>query len=732
MSLKLSPELLAASKTIGLLNAQGEIDSAWFENPYVCARRILSNPAQREALLKLLDQVAPARPIAGLPPGEKWHALLGPQPQGNAYLTVRTSGSRTVIGLAGEVHGQAAGGKPAGELRMHVPLIAFSASNPDLAIGQQDSPLSVDLRAVLDLQRPADPITLAAVRVSLRWAAATAVAPSLVIVLEGLGLDDGGKRDLTLDPLDMGSDAIELVVALVRQQLAGVPVAANAVHRLLGLLGYAGDGIPPLPFGQLTAGPAALQSWLDQILAGGHMPAWLAHLAGLLGTTASAAGSGGSADPWRIRLVALGANGALEARAAHADGRLHFGFGLSLQPGGATPAVRLDAGATLVAIPLAGTGAALALPQAQLLVSAPGGAGPLVNQPGTIVVQRLQAGARWNGSAQRLEPMVELLSVDFGGVHRERIDLTHADSALDAAAAGLEGALRAMLGGSGSRLLPLVGLGAPQGAPAGWPHQLDLTQLASAPTRALAAVHRAAALNATHHWGFLLGELAQLLGLPGSVAGVGTAADPWRVLLASDDPLAVELVAWNATPGDALVRLRLGLRAGVVRAPWQLHWLAELLGFDLPAAGEGHVGLLGGQHLAVVLDPIPAPPPLGDIGLSADSLQLRFDWTPATGARALAQLDGLTLSAGSDSVELRQPGAAAAGTLGSGDTGHAAATAGQSGARRQPAHRRCAAQLGRPGRRDPRRRARPAWPAARPALGLADDFRPGRSAARRQ
>jgi len=105
-----SPELIDAAKALGLFNAQGDFDSTWFEHAFDRLQRILSNPTQRDALLSLLDRVAPPATISGLPAGEKWHPLLGTQTRGNAYVTVKPVSGGVVLGLAGEVHGDAGGG----------------------------------------------------------------------------------------------------------------------------------------------------------------------------------------------------------------------------------------------------------------------------------------------------------------------------------------------------------------------------------------------------------------------------------------------------------------------------------------------------------------------------------------------------------------------------------------------------------------------------------------------
>ena len=113
---------------------------------------------------------------------------------------------------------------------------------------------------------------------------------------------------------------------------------------------------------------------------------------------------------------------------------------------------------------------------------------------------------------------------------------------------------------------------------------MDLPALLAHPTLAIAAVHRAALIDATHSWSFLLAEVAALLGVDGPVSGSGTQVDPWRVTVAPG-AIAVELAAWNAQTSHVASdpqQLRLGLRASIEGDPWTAWWLTELLAIDLP------------------------------------------------------------------------------------------------------------------------------------------------------
>jgi hypothetical protein len=88
-----SGELAELARAIGLLDASGNLDATWFSQPLTRLEGAVREPAQRQALLAFLDLVLPPQPQPGRPAGENWHALLGAQPGGNLYLTLRDTGS---------------------------------------------------------------------------------------------------------------------------------------------------------------------------------------------------------------------------------------------------------------------------------------------------------------------------------------------------------------------------------------------------------------------------------------------------------------------------------------------------------------------------------------------------------------------------------------------------------------------------------------------------------------
>ena len=660
--MSLSPEVEHAGKALGLLDASGGLDPSWFSAPTDRLQGILKEPSQRDAFFDLLDDLIPGDPVQGLKPGDKWHPLLADQPQGNVYLTIEpASGGRTLVGVGAQFRSSVAGGMPSAAIFARLPVVSLNSSTVSAVAGTADGPLQITLRVELNWTTPTQAIKLKAVRADVRLAPLAAPADRLrfTIVLEGLDLDGTGAKDTLLDPADLGSEATELILGLLREKLRQIAgsasgEAAAAANHLLPLLGL-GGGIPTVPFADLLNGPSALQAWLNSMVASGAISTWLGHLAGLFGSASPVAGAGTTSDPFRVQLLNLGAGGsALEVTAAAANQKLFVGAQAALVHNAGSPAVRVEAQATLVGIPLAGAGSATILPSASVVVRAPGGAGPLVNQPGTISVQSLRGGLRWNQTS--LVPLLELLDVDFQGTHYDTIDLTNADSVIAAASAGVQAAILAALGNTGPapHLAALAGLIKPAGDPA-WPFTINPVDLVANPTRAIAAVHRSALLSASHHWGFLLAEAAALVGVADPVDGSGTKIDPWRVRLGPAGPLTLELVAWNAQESGVASDpqlLRLGLRASASKTPWHFWWLAELLAFDLPATGSGNVSLMAGQHASFLLQPAFSTPPVSGIAISSSSAGVTLDWVPGGAFQLRGTVNDLSVTENGTTVNV--------------------------------------------------------------------------------
>src|SRR5262245_51945347 len=443
MSATLQTELLDAGKAIGLLSPDGSLNPSWFQHPDTEIVGMLKEPAQRAAFLDLLHQLFPPAPIAGLPASEKWHPLLTSAPTGNLYCAVQTNNGTTMFGIAGDLEGS---GPESASLRVKLPIVSFSGSSPTAIAGSAQGPISVSIRVPLNWTIAANGIGLKAIRFEIQLAPLVPKAGA-VIVLEGLDLDGTGAHDTTLDPSNLGPESTHVLLGLIHEKMrqigAGATESGATAAHLLPLVGLGTDGSSLLPFADLQKGPVALQNWLSTILSRGKMQAWMAHLAGLFGSSLPVTVSGSPPDHWRVPVIALDAGKSeVAVTVASAAQKLQIGVQVVLVPSGATPA-RLEAFATIAAIPLSGAGGATVLPAASIVVRSPGDTGTLVSA-GTISADDVRGGVEWNGSA--LKPLLALENVTLNGTHYDRIDLTNADSVVSAATALVETAIKSALG----------------------------------------------------------------------------------------------------------------------------------------------------------------------------------------------------------------------------------------------------------------------------------------------
>lgn len=617
----LAGELSDAGKLLGLLNDTGGLNDDWFGDPLGQLEGALTRQGGRDALVNLLNALLPPASLAGTPPGQSWYPLLGDKPQGNLYLTVDELGDGILLGAGG------AFGGPMATLRAQLPLIKAGAS-----IQGQLGPLEIQLRAQVGITTP---IRLDAV------SAVASIAPdaiNLSITLEKLSLTGEPPEDVLLDPQHLGAEGVHLIAGLVQQALhtagaaAGTEAGAVAAD-FLPLLGIGDTAIPLFPL----TDPSQVGSWLDALLHAAPMQAWLTHLGNLMGSgTLAVSGSGTAADPWTVGLVPLKGASLLSLTAVRAGNNLQLGLQGTL----AATAGNMVLQAQLASIPIGGTGTASVLPSASFLfVKGPG----LVSNA-NITVGTIQGGLNWSSGA--LHPVLELLDVTLEGTHYAKLDLTNTNSVAQALSAAVRNALLAGLGnsGPGRSLAALATLVTPSGDPAS-PHLVDPIALVANPARAIAQQHRAALLDPTHSWGFLLSEVGALMGLSGAVTGAGTQANPWMLPLEAANPIGVQLVAWNAqAPGNpaAVQQLRLGLQASVTSAPATFSWTAELLAFDLPQSGEGSVSLMGGQHASLRVQPGMSLN-TGGFSLSAGSFEADLNWAPGSSMQWTAEVQQFSI-----------------------------------------------------------------------------------------
>ncbi len=124
----LGPLLADVAGAAGLLNEAGELQAQWFENPLGQIEKVLTDTAQRAAILDLLDQIVPPVAVSGAAHGQKWHPLLGSHEHGNVYLVVDDSADPAIVVGLGGSYG-AAGPSPAASVLFELPIARFSGSS---------------------------------------------------------------------------------------------------------------------------------------------------------------------------------------------------------------------------------------------------------------------------------------------------------------------------------------------------------------------------------------------------------------------------------------------------------------------------------------------------------------------------------------------------------------------------------------------------------------------------
>ena len=622
LTVTIKPTVTGLLRAVGLVDADGHISAAWFQDPLGAIRRVMADPVQRAALLELLDELLDQAPNA--PAGSTWHPLLEPNGRGNVHIAVRG----TKVGVAA-TYGTDTGVTPAARLRVELPFVEAAGGDVRPIAGTADGPLELSLDLSLGTGAPATALHVEAT-VDL------AGDGELRLVLDGVQVGSI-SRTLSISTASAGRDLAIALETLVRDATARFVGDATADH-LLGALGL-DPTRPMLPVDRLLSDPEALRTWLASLAATpADLHGWFADLAGLLGGAAPA-----SSLPLRSRLVDFGGGAQLAMTGAAVAGELRLGLAMTVRDGGRS----LEAEATLIAIPLTPGPAVQPVPDAALRVVVTGTSGDLVPVASGFGLGAIRAGIGLDATG--LHPELLATGATLNGQLHPSVDLTDATAVSAAVTSTLQLAIKEALGSAdpGQALLALLGILPPR-TDTTTPHVVTAAALGAGPTRAIAGVHRAILGDPTHPWSHMLAELGQLLGLGSGVSGSGTAAAPWAIELGSDGGVRVDLAAWDARePGDPAGdhRLRLGLLVTATSGDWSARLLGELLSFDLPATTSGPVGVIGRQHAALTLDPVPEITTADGLELTADAVVVEASWTPGLPLTTGVRVDGVRLAA---------------------------------------------------------------------------------------
>ena len=467
-------------------------------------------------------------------------------------------------------------------------------------------------------------------------------------------------------PTTLDDAVLDLVLSLVRSLIPGPPAAPppggpdgpatptplDVLTALAGMLGLVpGDAIPDFPIAAIAQhGPAALTAWLHALLTEtAQREAWIGYLADLFEA---------EADGNEVVFPIPGTTVSLRVGVRVDTGESGHALlvptlGMDLTQAGST--ARAEARIDLCSIDLV-TGAPMALPRLGVWASLGSAADPVLDVSGTpdVSAQRLRVGFALD--AQRRPTFVLAAEVvAIGDQEYAVLDLTSPDALMDAAGAAVGSIASDLLGGLGTTVQVLLGIG---NAPGMTGPTLSLVELATNPVGKLTehwqemlASHRADVAVALDTLRAGLSDAAAA-----AVSGAGTAAEPWRLELAGplallfwnvDDRLLVDLVV--STTVDTL-----GGNAPVIDGRLGVH-LADL---DLAAPSARLCTGLEGRLSARLpgVTPDQARLTLGEgLAITASGAGLRLGWTAAGGLVADADFPQLSIELEGEPLPIALP-----------------------------------------------------------------------------
>jgi large repetitive protein len=671
--------LIDLATALGLVGADGQLDSTWFASPGDHVAKMLRTQVQREALLRAANQLL----AHGAPPvvddaGRQWIEVVS---EGGVavHVVVSVVNTATEIGIGVRVHTA----DPDSQVRAYVPLVSVPPSGAaSVPFSDGTGRVSVEAEVVFNGPAPAPKEPgLKGVVLGVR-VATNGRDPEFRVTLRGLQLPgQSAPSDVGVHGTlaDLEAQALPLVLGLIRQSVSG---ANGEVSELLALIGITDDaGIPPLPLADLLSdGLAAWGRWLEAVLASSTaIDQWLFHVKQLMGPGATVVPAAGPGLPHRVKwTLANGLSLAVVVRAARTAAgapTLEIGIeGVLASVGIPSGAVELSA--TLTRITLGAAPSVFGLPA--LVFS--GRIGPsvvataadrLLNLPDpSPKVGSLSAGIAL-GEDRTVGFVLAAHDVVVGAHSYAVLDLTNAQTLADVAGnavADLSTAVLDNLGTAGTAVRVLLGLTKPDGEPA-WPVALTaIPSFLANPSRALVDYHQR--VLATHRAGYpaVLDPLRHLLTPPGvdvPISGGGVESDPWRLALTNDTP-SISIVAWEAG-----TRLELGAAVDIAVADLgggcptvSLSLLARLASIAFDGSGSHVVPGVSAELTFGARGNIPLRIGDSSAAVVANRAGIALSWTPADGVRAAVALPGLSAIIDGEEVAIALPTIAGDGRLG--------------------------------------------------------------------
>jgi hypothetical protein len=650
------------ARAIGLIRSNGSFNDDWLANPGDYLASVLSDDAQRLALLGLIDDLLGGGTRTTDALGQIWLPLFessDPPVAFHAVIDDRAT-DHVRVGLGVKLTSQA----PASATSLHLPLFkagrgTHSVSNPEL-LGQSGGAINFVCDITVDPAAPT-PGQAHLRAVGLTLAVPTdGSEPDFGIQLTGLQLPGApAPRDIALSLANveqLDEVVLDLVLGLLEAQARQAGGAVQAFARLIGI--SSGTPIPPMPLEELPLrGVDAISDWAAALFASATARnAWLAELAALLQ-------NGASVNAGRVELP-FGA------------GRITLGVDVSDGSGGfpvVTPVLGIEAGGGQVIARIEaqifrldlGTRDALALPSLSAAVDVgkhAGGGGVLLT--GDPAIDALRFGLSLD---QDRRPVATLALVNVKiGTHPAYplLDLSSPSAVIESAGqviGDVVDQVLASLGPLGNALRTVLGLSVPSGIPGLSPG--NLAGFLHDPLGAVRDYWRDLIVNHAAGVPLVLAPIRDLIAdqavLATVVTGTGTPADPWRIALVG--PVAFTVA--RTAPGNRLeigvvasyMNDTLGERCTRLDADFAIGLLAvDLNGGPcsfLPSMSAGLRGRPRGARKAMVEFP--------PLRLSADSVGVLGRWTPANGIQLAFTAPNPSVSINEAAIPLDIPDLAA-------------------------------------------------------------------------